>query len=247
MPTFPTPDPITASVEIVSGSVHVVATDRDDTVVERQPAGSEPGIRCPDSRERARRLPERHPHGVGGQALHLPRPRRRRHRRHRTAVAFTPSGVVGVRATCAPTATSGIAGSPRPVGMPVVGSVAGNIKADSASGGITVESRDGRGGHLDGVGRCHDRRAHRRRQVPGGQRLAVGQAAARHGQRADRVRRHHRRRRGQRWGLGADRQWRHRSRCRGGHRRPARPEDAFGRTCATPCGRRTGPPTATKR
>ena len=34
MPTFQTPDPITASVEVVSGSVHVIATDRDDTVVQ---------------------------------------------------------------------------------------------------------------------------------------------------------------------------------------------------------------------
>ena len=33
MPTLRTPEPITASVEIVSGAVHVVATDRDDTVV----------------------------------------------------------------------------------------------------------------------------------------------------------------------------------------------------------------------
>ena len=37
MPTFATPNPITASVEIVSGAVHVVATDRDDTVVTVSP------------------------------------------------------------------------------------------------------------------------------------------------------------------------------------------------------------------
>jgi hypothetical protein len=37
MPTFPTPQPITVSVEVVSGSVHVVATDRDDTVVAVRP------------------------------------------------------------------------------------------------------------------------------------------------------------------------------------------------------------------
>ena len=37
MPIFPTPDPITATVEVVSGSVHLVATDRDDTVVEVSP------------------------------------------------------------------------------------------------------------------------------------------------------------------------------------------------------------------
>ena len=33
MPTFPTPEPITASIEVVSGAVNVVASDRDDTVV----------------------------------------------------------------------------------------------------------------------------------------------------------------------------------------------------------------------
>jgi DUF4097 and DUF4098 domain-containing protein YvlB len=37
MPKFATPEPITASVEIVGGAVHVVATDRDDTVVSISP------------------------------------------------------------------------------------------------------------------------------------------------------------------------------------------------------------------
>ncbi|MGH3675221.1 MAG: DUF4097 family beta strand repeat-containing protein [Mycobacterium sp.] len=37
MPTFPTPDPITAVIEVVAGSVHLVATDRDDTVVDVRP------------------------------------------------------------------------------------------------------------------------------------------------------------------------------------------------------------------
>jgi DUF4097 and DUF4098 domain-containing protein YvlB len=37
MPTFPTPEPITAVVEVVSGSVNVVASDRDDTVVSVRP------------------------------------------------------------------------------------------------------------------------------------------------------------------------------------------------------------------
>ena len=35
MPTFDTPQPITATVEISAGSVRLVASDRDDTVVER--------------------------------------------------------------------------------------------------------------------------------------------------------------------------------------------------------------------
>jgi len=34
MPKFDTPQPITVTVEISAGSVRLVATDRDDTVVE---------------------------------------------------------------------------------------------------------------------------------------------------------------------------------------------------------------------
>jgi hypothetical protein len=37
MPTFATPEPISATVEVVSGAVHVSASDRDDTVVEVAP------------------------------------------------------------------------------------------------------------------------------------------------------------------------------------------------------------------
>ncbi|MCW2686509.1 MAG: hypothetical protein JWR37_1399 [Mycobacterium sp.] len=37
MPTFHTPEPITVVVEVVAGSVRLVATDRDDTVVEIEP------------------------------------------------------------------------------------------------------------------------------------------------------------------------------------------------------------------
>lgn len=37
MPTFATPEPITADIEIVSGAVHLIATDRDDTVVRVSP------------------------------------------------------------------------------------------------------------------------------------------------------------------------------------------------------------------
>lgn len=37
MPKFHTPDPITAVVEVVSGAVHLAATDRDDTVVDIGP------------------------------------------------------------------------------------------------------------------------------------------------------------------------------------------------------------------
>ncbi|MGW4327404.1 DUF4097 family beta strand repeat-containing protein [Nocardia sp. NPDC004573] len=38
MPTFETPDPITVAVDVLSGSVTVIASDRADTVVEVRPA-----------------------------------------------------------------------------------------------------------------------------------------------------------------------------------------------------------------
>ncbi|MBL1075515.1 hypothetical protein JK358_14035 [Nocardia sp. 2] len=38
MPTFQTPDPITAIVDVPVGTVHVIASDRSDTVVEVRPA-----------------------------------------------------------------------------------------------------------------------------------------------------------------------------------------------------------------
>jgi len=37
MPTFDTPEPITATVEIAAGAVRLVATDRTDTVVQVRP------------------------------------------------------------------------------------------------------------------------------------------------------------------------------------------------------------------
>ena len=37
MPKFDTPQPITVTVEISAGSVRLVATDRDDTVVDARP------------------------------------------------------------------------------------------------------------------------------------------------------------------------------------------------------------------
>lgn len=41
MPTFRTPAPITAVVEVVAGAVHLAASDRDDTVVEIRPRDPE--------------------------------------------------------------------------------------------------------------------------------------------------------------------------------------------------------------
>jgi Putative adhesin len=37
MPTFTTPDPISAVIEVAAGSVHLIAADRDDTVVDVRP------------------------------------------------------------------------------------------------------------------------------------------------------------------------------------------------------------------
>ncbi|MEX3765658.1 hypothetical protein ABFW14_01890, partial [Mycolicibacterium fortuitum] len=41
MPAFHTPEPVTAVVEIVSGAVHLAATDRDDTIVDIAPRDPE--------------------------------------------------------------------------------------------------------------------------------------------------------------------------------------------------------------
>ncbi|HZU45813.1 MAG TPA: DUF4097 family beta strand repeat-containing protein [Mycobacterium sp.] len=37
MPTFPTPQPITANIQATAGSIRLVASDRDDTIVEIRP------------------------------------------------------------------------------------------------------------------------------------------------------------------------------------------------------------------
>ena len=58
MPTFPTPRPITAFVEAAAGSVRLVATDSDETVVEVRRPRRFPGPRRPGRRAGAYRIPQ---------------------------------------------------------------------------------------------------------------------------------------------------------------------------------------------
>ena len=48
MPTFTTPEPISATIELVVGDARIIASDRDDTVVEVRPSDSshEPDVRA---------------------------------------------------------------------------------------------------------------------------------------------------------------------------------------------------------
>ena len=142
MPTFPTPDPITASIEVVSGSVHVVATDRDDTVVQVSPRDPS---RASDVRiaeqakidfrngtlavSAARRFISL---GRGGAVtVDIELPSRSRLQVSSVSAEVRADGEFG---ECRFSTVSGEAS---------VDSVRGNVKADSASGGITVEKLTG--------------------------------------------------------------------------------------------------------
>ena len=139
MPTFPTPDPITASVELVTGSVHIVATDRDDTVV---------GVRPRDpNRASDVRIAEQARIDFRNGTLTVSAGRR--------FVSLGRGGAVNIDIELpsrsrlqASTASAEVRADGEFAGFRfssasgdlVVGSVAGNIKADTASGGITAEA-----------------------------------------------------------------------------------------------------------
>ena len=137
MPRFPTPDPITASIEVVSGSVHVVATDRDDTVVQispRDPSRASDvkvaeGARV-DFRngtlavEAGRRFIS---HGRGGAVtVDIQLPSRSRLQVSSASAQLRADGEFG---ECRFASASGDAH---------VDSIAGNFKSDTASGDVTV-------------------------------------------------------------------------------------------------------------
>jgi hypothetical protein len=139
MPRFATPDPITASVEIVSGAVHVVATDRDDTVVNVSP-------RDPD-RTSDVRVAEGARVDFANGTLTVSAGRRFISLGRGGAVIVDielPSrSRLQVSSASADVYANGAVGDSRfatASGDAVVGAVVGNLKADSASGGITVES-----------------------------------------------------------------------------------------------------------
>lgn len=142
MPTFQTPEPITASVEVVSGAVRLVASDRSDTVVQVSPR--DPNKASDVRIAEAARVDFRNGTltvsagrrfislGRGGAVtidIELPS-------RSRLAVSSASANVHA----------DGEFGDFRLAtasGDAVVGVVVGNIKADSASGGITVDSLTG--------------------------------------------------------------------------------------------------------
>lgn len=143
MATFPTPEPISASIEIVSGCVHVVATDRDDTVVQVSPRDPNRAsdVRIAD----AARVEFRNGNltvsagrrfisvGRGGAvSIDIECPSRSRLRVSSDSAQVRADGQFG---DCRFSTASGDA---------AVDSVAGNIKADSASGAIAVETLTGR-------------------------------------------------------------------------------------------------------
>lgn len=141
MPTFETPEPITASVEVVSGAVHVTATDRQDTVVQISPRDPN---RASDNRiaeaarvdftngtltvSAGRRFISL---GRGAVIIDIELPSRSRLQVSSASANLHADGELG---DCRFSTASGDA---------TVQTVAGNIKADSASGGITVENVKG--------------------------------------------------------------------------------------------------------
>lgn len=138
MPTFVTPEPITASVEVVSGSVHIVATDRDETVVHVSPRDPN---RASDVRiAEGARVAFRNgmltvsagqrfiSFGRGGSVIiDIELPSRSRLEVSSASASLRADGEYG---DCRLATASGDAG---------IESVTGSIKADSASGRLTVD------------------------------------------------------------------------------------------------------------
>jgi DUF4097 and DUF4098 domain-containing protein YvlB len=142
MPTFQTPEPVTAVVEVVAGSVRLVATDRDDTVVEIRPRDPS---RASDVRiaEQARvdfrngRLAVSAGRriisvGRGGAVnIDIELPSRSR---LQASSAFADIHADGLFTDCRLASASGDM---------LVDSVEGNVKADTASGDIAVQNAQG--------------------------------------------------------------------------------------------------------
>jgi DUF4097 and DUF4098 domain-containing protein YvlB len=144
MPTFDTPEPITARIETAAGRVRLNATDRDDTVVEVRP--------CNESRAADVRAAEQtridFAHGTltvsvgrwgplgartGAVEVTVELPSRSR---LDILVASAQVRADGEYADCRLASASGDL---------AVGTVFGSIKADSASGRIAVDTTNGNG------------------------------------------------------------------------------------------------------
>lgn len=144
MPTIQTPEPITASIEIVSGAIRLVASDRSDTVVEVSPRDPS---RASDVRiAEAARVEFRNGTlsvsagrrfislGRGGAVtIDIELPSRSRLEVSSASADVYAQGEFGN--FCFSTAS----------GDARVGSIVGNLKVDSASGGTAVENLTGSG------------------------------------------------------------------------------------------------------
>jgi hypothetical protein len=141
MPTFDTPQPITATVEISAGSVRLVASDRDDTVVEVRPRDESRShdVKAADqvrvdftngtllvSSRRGFSFPRR-----GAVVVDVALPSGSRLHASSASANITADGRY---AECKFASASGDL---------EVGSVDGNLKADTASGGVTVHDVNG--------------------------------------------------------------------------------------------------------
>lgn len=143
MPTFHTPEPITAVVEVGAGAVHLAATDRDDTVIDITPRDPE---RASDVRAAEQARIDFHngtlvvtagrkllPLGRGGAVrvdIELPTG-------SRLDISSASAGVDadGVYSDCRFASASG----------PLrVATVSGNMKADTASGDVAVGDLEGK-------------------------------------------------------------------------------------------------------
>jgi Putative adhesin len=138
MPTFPTPDPISAVIEVAAGSVHLNAADRDDTVVDVRPRDeSRPhDVKAAEqmrvdfhngtltvSSRRGFSFPRR-----GAVAVDIALPKGSR---LQASVASAQLTADGEYADCKLASASGDL---------AVESVLGKIKADTASGDISIQS-----------------------------------------------------------------------------------------------------------
>ena len=141
MPKFDTPQPITATVEISAGSVRLVATDRDDTVVDVRPRDESRShdVKAAEqvrvdfsngtllvSSQRGFSFPRR-----GAVVVDIALPAGSRLNASAASANITADGRY---ADCKFASASGDL---------EVGSVVGNLKADTASGGITVHEING--------------------------------------------------------------------------------------------------------
>jgi DUF4097 and DUF4098 domain-containing protein YvlB len=141
MPTFDTPQPITATVDIAAGSVRLVAGDRDDTVVEVRPRDESRShdVKAAEqvrvdfkngalavTSQRGFSFPRR-----GAVVVDIALPAGSRLNASAASANITAEGQY---ADCKFASASGDL---------EVGSVAGNLKADTASGGIAVRDING--------------------------------------------------------------------------------------------------------